>query len=215
MAKFNIEVELDWVEEEGFSIDDAIKQQVISGVKHELLKKATDESVKALDKEIAEKVSAAGEIIQKKVDSFISNVTEKQIGKMQIPIKKGSSWSTEYEFISMSEFVGKRYEEHLNKKVFDYEGNTARYDSDKKLSISEFFINKYLEKELTKKVEKLIQNARKEAEETIIKTLEITLKNQLSADIINRLNIPEMLSNLQEKALYLEQSNQNTDGGKN
>lgn len=34
MAKFNIEVELDWVDEEnGYTIDEEIKEQVVSGVK--------------------------------------------------------------------------------------------------------------------------------------------------------------------------------------
>lgn len=34
MAKFNIEVELDWVDEEaGYTIDEEIKEQVVRGVK--------------------------------------------------------------------------------------------------------------------------------------------------------------------------------------
>lgn len=46
MAKFNIEVELDWVDEEsGYTIDEEIKEQVVSGVKDALLRKATDEAV--------------------------------------------------------------------------------------------------------------------------------------------------------------------------
>jgi hypothetical protein len=125
---------------------------------------------------------------------------------MQIPVKKGSSWSTEYEFISMSEFVGKQYEEFLNKKVLDNDGNTPRYSNDAKVSINEYFIDRYLEKEFTGKVSKMIQTARKDAEETIIKTLEQNLKSQLSVDIIKRLNIPEMLHSLQEKALLLGES---------
>ena len=40
MAKFNIEVELDWIDEEtGYTIDEEIKEQVVSGVKDALLKK--------------------------------------------------------------------------------------------------------------------------------------------------------------------------------
>ena len=40
MAKFNIEVELDWVDEEnGYTIDEEIKEQVVSGVKDALLRK--------------------------------------------------------------------------------------------------------------------------------------------------------------------------------
>lgn len=206
MAKFNIEVELDWIEDESFSIDEEIKSQVIYGVKQELLKKATEESVKALDEEIASKISEAGEVIKSKVDNFTENICDEKIANMMIPIKKGSSWSTEYEFIPMSEFVGKRYEEFLNRKVFDRDGNTPRYDSDKNTSLNEYFINKYLEKELAGKVSTMIKTARAEAEETIIKTLEQNLKDQLSVDIIKRLNIPQMLENLQHKAIEFEET---------
>lgn len=46
MAKFNIEVELDWVDgEDGYTIDEEIKEQVVSGIKDALLRKATTEAV--------------------------------------------------------------------------------------------------------------------------------------------------------------------------
>ena len=38
MAKFNIEVELDWLNDEEYTIDEEIKEQVIRGVKDELLR---------------------------------------------------------------------------------------------------------------------------------------------------------------------------------
>ena len=45
MAKFNIEVELDWVDEEnGYTIDEEIKEQVVSGIKDALLKKSNNRS---------------------------------------------------------------------------------------------------------------------------------------------------------------------------
>ncbi|MRB06793.1 hypothetical protein GH876_33630, partial [Bacillus thuringiensis] len=62
----------------------------------------------------------------------------------------------------------------------------------------------YLAKELTSKVSTMIQTARKDAEETIVKALENNLKEQLSVDIIQRLNIPQMLESLQNKATELD-----------
>lgn len=51
MAKFNIEVELDWVDgEDGYTIDEEIKEQVVSGIKDALLKKATTEEVERYGK---------------------------------------------------------------------------------------------------------------------------------------------------------------------
>ena len=60
MAKFNIEVELDWLDEEAYSIDDELRKRIIDGVESALLEKATTEAVKAVDKKIAEKILEAG-----------------------------------------------------------------------------------------------------------------------------------------------------------
>lgn len=47
MAKFNIEVELDWVDEEnGYTIDEEIKEQVVSGVKDTLIRTVTEHTSK-------------------------------------------------------------------------------------------------------------------------------------------------------------------------
>lgn len=41
MAKFNIEVELDWMDEEAYSIDDELRERIVEGVENALLEKAT------------------------------------------------------------------------------------------------------------------------------------------------------------------------------
>ena len=109
MARFNIEVELDWIDncEEGISVDDEIREQVIKSIKNEFLKKATEETVKKLDTAVAEKFLEVANLIGDKVDNFIEKVCEEKISSMQIPYKE-NSWSDEVKFISMSEFVGQR-----------------------------------------------------------------------------------------------------------
>lgn len=52
------------------------------------------------------------------------------------------------------------------------------------------------EEELGKKVEKLIANAKREVEESLIKSLEQNLKENLAKDTIERMNIPEVLKKL-------------------
>lgn len=195
MAKFNIEVELDWLNDEEYSIDDEIREQVISGVKDELMKRATDEALKKLDFAIADKLKEATEIIEQRVQDFITVVTEKQIEKIQIP-KKKSTWSDEVEFIPISEFVGQQYEEYLTKKVYDKDFERTRYNSDAVYSISEVQIKQYLNKTLSAQVSEMVRKAQKEAEDTVIKTLEQNLKDQLTVDTIKRMNIPKLLENL-------------------
>lgn len=203
MAKFNIEVELDWLNDEEYTIDDEIREKVVSGVKNELLKKATDEVVKKLDEEIAKKLKSATEVIEQRVDEFLSIVTEKQIEKIKIPRKK-STWGDEVEFLPISEFVGIQYENYLTRKIYDSDFNIARYESEKNYSISEKCIREYLNKTLSKQVSDMVKSAQKEAEETVLKTLEQNLRDQLAVDTIKRLNIPKLLESLQQKALEFD-----------
>lgn len=200
MAKFNIEVELDWMDEEEYSIDDELRERIIKGVEEVLLKKATDEAVKAVDSKIAEKILEAEGTIQETVDQFIVNVCEEKMGKIIIPEKK-SSWSDEVTYKPLSEYVGERFEKFLTEKRYDTDGHIASYSSDRKLSAASLITSRYLEKELGAKVEKLIANAKKDVEESLINSLEQKLKENLAKDTIERMNIPEVLKRFTEMSL--------------
>lgn len=201
MAKFNIEVELDWIdEEEGYNIDDELKERVIRGVEEALLRKATAEAVKAVDDKIAEKVLESEQVIQETVDKFIANVCEEKIGKIMIP-EKANSWGTEVTYTPLSEFVGKRFEVFLTERRYDEDGKLTTYRSERELSAAELITSKYLEKELGKKVEQMIANAKKEVEQSLIKSLEQKLKENLAKDTIEKMNIPEVLKRFSEMGL--------------
>lgn len=201
MAKFNIEVELDWVDgEDGYTIDEEIKEQVVSGINDALLKKATTEAVEAVDDKIAEKILEAEGTIQATVDQFVANVCEEKIGKIIIPEKK-NIWSEEVTYKPLSEYIGERFELFLTEKRYDRDGCIASYSSDRKLSAADLLTGRYLEKELGKKVETLIASAKREVEESLINSFEQKLKENLAKDTIERMNIPEVLKRFSEMAL--------------
>lgn len=201
MAKFNIEVELDWVDgEDGYTIDEEIKEQVVSSIKDALLKKATTEAVEAVDDKIAEKILEAEGTIQATVDQFVTNVCEEKIGKIIIPEKK-NTWSEEVTYKPLSEYVGERFELFLTEKRYDRDGCIASYSSDRKLSAADLLTGQYLEKELGKKVETLIASAKREVEESLINSFEQKLKENLAKDTIEKMNIPEVLKRFSEMAL--------------
>ena len=201
MAKFNIEVELDWVDvEDGYTIDEEIKEQVVSGIKDALLKKATTEAVKAVDDKIAEKILEAEGTIQATVDQFVANVCEEKIGKIIIPEKK-NTWSEEVTYKPLSEYVGERFELFLTEKRYDRDGCIASFSSDRKLSAADLITRQYLEKELGTKVENMIATAKREVEESLVKSLEQKLKENLAKETIERMNIPDVLKRFSEMAL--------------
>lgn len=201
MAKFNIEVELDWIDEEaGYTIDEEIKEQVVRGVKDALLRKATDEAVQRVDKAIADKILEAEGTIQNTVDKFVKTVSEEKIANIMIPVKE-DSWSSKVAYIPLSEYVGKRFEAFSKEKRYDKHGNTSTYSSDQKLSMAELLTWRYLEKELGTKVENMIATAKREVEESLVKSLEQKLKENLAKETIERMNIPDALKRFSEMAL--------------
>ena len=201
MAKFNIEVELDWVDEEaGYTIDEEIKEQVVRGVKDALLRKATDEAVQRVDKAIADKILEAEGTIQDTVDKFVETVSQEKIANIMIPIKTGS-WSSDVKYIPLSEYVGERFEAFSTEKRYDKHGNTSTYSSDRVLSMAELLTSKYLEKELGTKVENMIANCKREVEVSLVKSLEQKLKENLAKETIERMNIPDVLKRFSEMEL--------------
>ena len=192
---------MDWVDvEDGYTIDEEIKEQVVSGIKDALLKKATTEAVEAVDDKIAEKILEAEGTIQATVDQFVANVCEEKIGKIIIPEKK-NTWSEEVTYKPLSEYVGERFELFLTEKRYDRDGCIASFSSDRKLSAADLITRQYLEKELGTKVENMIATAKREVEESLVKSLEQKLKENLAKETIERMNIPDVLKRFSEMAL--------------
>lgn len=199
MAKFNIEVELDWMEEDSYSIDEELKEKIVEGVEDALLQKATHEAVKMVDTKIAEKVKEAEETINKAVNKFIENVCSEKINNIQIPEKSGG-WSDKITYYSLSEYVGMQFESFIKEKRYDKNGKYKDWGNDA-YSAAELLTTKYLKRELDDKISDMIQRAKHEVEIDIVKSLEQKLKENLAKDTIEKMNIPEVLKKLQSDNL--------------
>lgn len=199
MAKFNIEVELDWMEEDSYSIDEELKERIIEGVEDALLKKATHEALKMVDAKIAEKVKEAEGTINKAINKFIENVCSEKINNIQIPEKSGG-WSDKITYYSLSEYVGMQFERFINEKRYDQDGKYKDWGNNL-YSAAELLTTNYLKKEFDTKIRKMIQRAKDEVEIEIVKSLEQKLKENLAKDTIEKMNIPEVLKKLQSGTL--------------
>ena len=195
MAKFNIEVELDWMEEDSYSIDEELKERIVEGLEDALLQKATHEALKMVDAKIAEKVKESEETINK----FIENVCSEKINNIQIP-EKSSDWSDKITYYSLSEYVGMQFESFITQKRYDKDGNYQDWGSNR-YSAADLLTTKYLKRELDDKIGNMIQRAKHEVEVDIVKSLEQKLKENLAKDTIEKMNIPEVLKKLQSDNL--------------
>lgn len=188
MAKFNIEVELDWLDEET-GLDEEIKKQVLSGLQNRLVSNLEQKFETKLSSIITEKAESIA-------NEFISKMMTDNIANIQIPYKT-SSWDSEVKYMSLSEYMGKQFENAVTQKTLTKHGEKPNYRDDAKYSIVEYLTQDYIAKELNEKVADMIREAKTKAEQALISNLEANLQQQLNADMVKRLNIPQLLQNLQ------------------
>lgn len=192
MAKFNIEVELDWLDYEE-NIDDVLKEEVITNIQNKLTERIEKQTTEKIAEKLTEKVDAS-------VDEFLKNITTERIEQIEIPVKE-DSWSSEVEMVPISEFIGRKFDSMMTEEKLDGRGKKYdRYNSREHggpYSITEYLTRNYIAKELNEKVIDMIQQAKTQAEQTLIKSLEENLQQQLNADMLQRLNVPELFKQLQ------------------
>lgn len=187
MAKFNIEIELDWLDEDE-SIDEEIKRQVIAGLQNSISRNVEKE----INSKMAEQIE---EEVKKVSQSFIERLSYERLSAIQIPTKK-SYYSSDIEYVSLSEFIGEKFEDMMSDKTLTKHGEKPDYHNDAVYSVIEYLTKGHIANELNDKIVSMIQQAKTQAEETLISNLEQNLQQQLNADMIQKLNIPELLNNL-------------------
>ncbi|MEK3718911.1 hypothetical protein [Paenibacillus sp. FSL R7-0333] len=201
MSKLTVELELDWFDSESGSVSDEIKNEVVRGLQDRLIQKVEKEIQATIDQKVVEAA-------EKITDEFLVTVYKERLENLRIPVKTGG-WSSEVKYYSIAEFAGERFDDFLKKKTLGESGQHVDYERDAKYTLMEYLAKDILGRELEKKVSNLISEARQKAENTVISSLEKNLRDQLSADMISRLNIPSMLKSLQEKAAEIEQTSTN------
>lgn len=195
MAKFNVEVDLDWLDEDT-TIDEEIRERVIRGAEDYLLRATTDEIEKKIDNLVGEKLKEVGTKIDEVVDGYLDVVCQSEIEKMKIPTKE-TEWSREVKMIPIQEFIGEKFNRFCNDKRYDSDFKETMYSSDRKYSLLEKDIHFYLKNVLSKQVSDIVRKAQQNAEKEIIGSLEQTLKQNLAEETVKKMNIPKVLEKLQ------------------
>lgn len=195
MAKFNVEVDLDWLDEDT-TIDEEIRERVIRGAEDYLLRATTDEIEKKIDNLVGEKLKEVSTKIDEIVDGYLDVVCQSEIEKMKIPTKE-TEWSSEVKMIPIQEFIGEKFNRFCNDKRYDSNFQETRYSSERKYSLLEKDIQLYLKNVLSKQVSDIVRKAQQNAEKEIIGSLEQTLKQNLAEETVKKMNIPKVLEKLQ------------------
>lgn len=111
--KLNIQVELEWLEENG-NLDEEVKHQIIEGVKRSIsrdcLVKVEKEASKKIDEAITKAIGSATEAIKQKAVSFVDDWLEREV-----TVTDG--WGDKKTTSSIKEIVKKNFENTLLMKV--------------------------------------------------------------------------------------------------
>lgn len=199
MAKFNIEVELDWLDSET-TIDEEIRERVIRGAEDYLLRATTDEIEKKIDNLVGQKLKEVSTKIDEIVDGYLDVICQSEIEKMKIPTKE-TEWSKEVKMIPIQEFIGEKFNRFCTDKRYDNNFKETNYSSERKYSLLEKDIQFYLKNVLSKQVSDIVRKAQQNAEKEIIGSLEQTLKQNLAEETVKKMNIPKVLEKLQSSYL--------------
>jgi len=118
--KLNIQVELEWLDEEG-NIDEEVQHQIISGVKQAISKDCLNLVEKKTQKAIDDGMNSAIKIMQDKVSEFFDNwlKTEATItDKYGDKVEEGS----------LKDIIKRQFNNAMNEKV-DQNGSPSSYGS--------------------------------------------------------------------------------------
>lgn len=160
--KLNIEVELEWIEEDG-SLDDQVKDELIRGVKQSIgkscLEKVEKQASTAVDKAIADAVLNAEKLINDRVIKFVEDFLSKSV-------EVTDKWGDVVRSGTIEELVKERFDKALNTKV-DSDGRPSSNGYGVSTTLHEFLIGKSVKDVVTKELSGYKSNIDKKIKEEI------------------------------------------------
>jgi len=185
MAKFNIEVVLDWIEEDG-TIDEALKDEIVSAV----VGRVTEATTKRIDEKISEMVDiqihSAEQAVCVKLNEIMDDFLNR---KRTVTDRYGDVVETDQ---SVMDMLKKACDSFVEGYV-DKNGNSTSSNSygDKKRRIDYM-----IEKQIDYKMQKSIEDAAKEIKSGLQKYIDETLKSQIGENVAKIIGLDSMIKKI-------------------
>jgi len=174
--KFKIEVDLDWIGEEG-NVNDEVKAQIISGICSKINKKSQEDIRIEIEKQISENVDA---VISGKINETVEEFLNKDI-------KILDNYGDLKDELKITELLKKRFDMFMIERVDD-SGKPSSYSS--KSTRAEWIIEKRVESYCKKRTEEMTVDVEEKIKQVFSTELEMSIKNK----IISNLGLEEMMS---------------------
>lgn len=176
--KLNLEIELDWIDEE-MNLDDVVKDQIISGV----MKKINEKVLSKIEDKI-------NNTIDKTIIARINKCTDKMFKDfLKRPVNITDRYGDSIEhYKNVNEVIKMRFDNFMTQTV-DEKGNTYDGSYSKKFQRLEFVIDK----QLKDFANKFTTDAVKRVSEEIKLHVKDGLTNKLGAELMQVLKVDKML----------------------
>jgi len=183
MAKLNIELDLDYLEEGRQSIEDLVRDEIINN--------ATNR-IESVIKELANKKlqSKVEEIIDEKAEKITNDIIDNFIATQKFPIVKGS-WGTDLEYNSITEILTGKLKESLNRYV-DKDGKYCDSSYNKVGTRLDWLTGKLAEKYANEKVQEATKDIKTHIEKFILEKVKGEIMGQLSSGILKNIDFTKI-----------------------
>ena len=179
MAKFNIEVELDWVDED-YTLDeelqDVITNKIVSKIKDTVMNEIQDTAI---------------EIAKSRVGLWVNQLLAQMIKDHKIPYKE-SNYSSEVKMITIEEMIGKQFETALNQPV-NKNGEPVDWDSYRKVGTRlDWLTGKLARKYADEQVQEFVKNIKSDIEYYTSEKVKEEMFKELTSSLVSNINFNEV-----------------------
>ncbi len=175
MAKFNIEVELDWLNED-YTLDEELQgiiaNKIVSKIKDTVMNEIQDTAI---------------EIAKSRVGLWVNQLLAQMIKDHKIPYKE-SNYSSEIKMITVEEMIGKQFEMALNQPV-NKNGEPVDWDSYRKDGTRlEWLTGKLARKYADEQVQEFAKNIKRDIEDYTSEKVKEEMMKQLTAQLVTNID---------------------------
>lgn len=175
MAKFNIEVELDWLGEDGdldSELRNEIKAHIVNNIKATVMDEIQDTAI---------------EIAKSRVGLWVNQLLAQMMKDHKIPYKE-SNYSSEVKMITIEEMIGKQFETALNQPV-NKNGEPVDWDSYRKDGTRlEWLTGKLARKYADERIQEFVKNIKRDIEDYTSEKVKEEMMKQLTSQLVSNID---------------------------
>lgn len=177
--KFNVEIDLDWIEEDS-SIDEEVKHQIINSIENKCLKSLQEQVI-----------SSAKEKINSQIEDLVNENIHKLVSEKVAELMKLNRTSTDQygrvikENFTIESMLIEHIDGAITKKVLTSSGSYASDHYRAEYSYFDYYLKKDIPEMVTKKVKDLGDQVKKDIELLVTEKIKTQVADNLTALIVD------------------------------